>query len=88
MDSSRYFAIQLVDSQSGSKAIVGLGFENSADAFDLLAGVQDHFNKMEKKVDIVEYDFRPKQVSSVPVPNVKETVEDDDEFGDFYGTDN
>ncbi|VDL18904.1 unnamed protein product [Hymenolepis diminuta] len=43
LDSSRYFVIRLV-SDDGRSVLVGIGFAERSDAFDLNVAIQDHFN--------------------------------------------
>lgn len=42
LDSSRYFVIRLV-SDDGRSVLVGIGFAERSDAFDLNVAIQDHF---------------------------------------------
>ena len=90
VDSSRYFVIKLVDSNSGQQAVVGLGFSNSSFAFDMMAAVQDYFNRLKKVDDVVEFSFGKDEVESftIPLPNAaglsNASAElDQDDFGDF-----
>lgn len=42
LDSSRYFVVRLV-SEGGRSVLVGIGFAERSDAFDLNVAIQDHF---------------------------------------------
>jgi hypothetical protein len=46
IDSSRYFVIRIVDTQTNQSAFVGLGFSERGLAFDMNVAIQDHFNRL------------------------------------------
>merc|ERR1711969_203376 len=41
-DSSRYFAVRIVDGKSGRSTHVGIGFRERSDAFSFVSTLQDH----------------------------------------------
>lgn len=59
VDSRRYFVVKVV-SDTGRTALIGIGFADGADSFDLGVALQDHFTSLDKasKVD-EEEDTRP-----------------------------
>lgn len=59
-DSRRYFVVRVV-SDTGRSALIGIGFADSADSFDLNVALQDNFNVLKHQSDSVEDDEeRPK----------------------------
>lgn len=60
-DSRRYFVIKVVDSASGRSALIGIGFADGADSFDLSVALQDHFTTENKINDTpIDDSQRPK----------------------------
>lgn len=47
-DSRRYFAVKVV-SDTGRTALLGIGFSDSADSFDLNVALQEHFTALENE---------------------------------------
>lgn len=45
VDSRRYFVVKVV-SDTGRSALIGIGFEDGADSFDLSVALQDHFTAL------------------------------------------
>lgn len=58
-DSRRYFVIRVV-SDTGRSALIGIGFGDGADSFDLTVALQDHFASLGKGNETLENDTRPK----------------------------
>ncbi|VUZ48911.1 unnamed protein product [Hymenolepis diminuta] len=50
LDSSRYFVIRLV-SDDGRSVLVGIGFAERSDAFDLNVAIQDHFKHVKQAAE-------------------------------------
>ena len=44
-DSTRFFALQ-VENDQGQKAMLGMGFTDRNDAFDLISTISDHVNQL------------------------------------------
>lgn len=61
VDSRRYFVIKVV-SDTGRSALIGIGFGDGADSFDLSVALQDHFTTIDKACKVEESDKldRPK----------------------------
>lgn len=47
VDSRRYFVVKVV-SDTGRSALIGIGFADGADSFDLNVALQDHFTTLDK----------------------------------------
>ena len=45
-DSTRFFALQVVNPQTNQKAMLGLGFTDRNDAFDLVTTLDDFANQL------------------------------------------
>lgn len=58
-DSRRYFVVRVV-SDTGRSALIGIGFTDGADSFDLTVALQDHFTTLGKATETLEDDDRPK----------------------------
>lgn len=58
VDSRRYFVVKVV-SDTGRTALIGIGFGDGADSFDLTVALQDHFATIGKATEEPEED-RPK----------------------------
>jgi len=59
VDSRRYFVVRVV-SDTGRSALIGIGFADGADSFDLTVALQDHFASIGKEGETLEDDSRPK----------------------------
>lgn len=60
VDSRRYFVVKVV-SDTGRSAIIGLGFADGSDSFDLNVALQDHFATLQTASESSEVDAdRPK----------------------------
>lgn len=60
-DSRRYFVIKVVDSASGRSALIGIGFADGADSFDLSVALQDHFTSETKNNEaLIDDSQRPR----------------------------
>lgn len=55
VDSRRYFVIKVV-SDTGRSALIGIGFADGADSFDLSVALQDHFTTIDKACKVEESD--------------------------------
>ena len=58
-DSRRYFVVRVV-SETGRSALIGIGFGDGADSFDLTVALQDHFSSLGKESESLDDDQRPK----------------------------
>lgn len=58
VDSRRYFVVKVV-SDTGRTALIGIGFGDGADSFDLSVALQDHFSTLGKATETPE-ESRPK----------------------------
>lgn len=60
-DSRRYFVVKVV-SDTGRSALIGIGFSDGADSFDLSVALQDHFTTLDNasKVSSEKEEDRPK----------------------------
>lgn len=62
VDSRRYFVVKVV-SDTGRTALIGIGFADGADSFDLGVALQDHFTSIDKANKVSDdgsTDERPK----------------------------
>lgn len=59
-DSRRYFVIKVVDEVSARSALIGIGFTDGADSFDLSVALQDHFTSENRVDELSIDDNRPK----------------------------
>lgn len=59
VDSRRYFVVKVV-SDTGRTALIGIGFADGADSFDLSVALQDHFASLGKTADTTLDEDRPK----------------------------
>lgn len=50
-DSRRYFVVKVV-SDTGRTALIGIGFADGADSFDLTVALQDHFASLGKETEL------------------------------------
>lgn len=68
-DSSRYFAIKVVDASGAKKTFIGLGFKERNDAFDFNCTLQDFKNRnvVEKTDPIPTKDFSLKEGEKITV---------------------
>lgn len=59
-DSRRYFVVKVV-SDTGRTALIGIGFSDGADSFDLTVALQDHFASIGKESELrIDDENRPK----------------------------
>uniref|UniRef100_A0A6G1SKK2 Adaptin ear-binding coat-associated protein 1 n=1 Tax=Aceria tosichella TaxID=561515 RepID=A0A6G1SKK2_9ACAR len=59
-DSRRYFVVKVV-SDTGRTALIGIGFADGADSFDLTVALQDHFASLGKETELkLDDENRPK----------------------------
>jgi len=68
-DSSRYFAIKVVDASGAKKTFIGLGFKERNDAFDFNCTLQDFKNRnvVEKQEPIPTKDYSLKEGEKITV---------------------
>lgn len=60
VDSRRYFVVKVV-SETGRTALIGIGFSDGADSFDLTVALQDHFTTLGKASgEKIDDENRPK----------------------------
>lgn len=85
-DSSRYFALRIQD-DNGRSAVIGVGFLDRSDSFDLNVALQEHFKRlknheeieMEKEKPKQELDLRFKEGETIKI-NMKITKKDGSEI--------
>lgn len=58
-DSRRYFVVKVV-SDTGRSALIGIGFSDGADSFDLNVALQDHFTTVKNETTLEPTEERPK----------------------------
>ena len=59
VDSRRYYVVKVV-SDTGRTALIGLGFADGADSFDLTVAMQEHFTTLGKAKETIDDENRPK----------------------------